>query len=258
MVIQIGRSNSNLAIIKKLNPSSSIASIVPEEVLYLFRQNKALESSRFEMLRAKVISIVIGGAFPFAILALLGTGTYQVFKTGILVPYIEQIVIRLCLGAQRVFAAIHSSSSITTASIGGVVTASYLLTREPVYTAIGSFLGIFAGSNLANLFRKLQYEGYYWWYDQYRFTERAKIIEENKQTIVVTLKTVYDGMGTALMNASQKVQSNESLLIKDAEILKEKIPVVRALLRKRGVSERDSMTITLGFQSSIGSILDCV
>lgn len=109
---------------------------------------------------------------------------------------------------QRIFAVIHSSSSIMTASIGGVFTASYLLTREPIYNAIGSFLGVFTGSNLANIFKKLQYEEYYWWYEQYRFMERAKIIQENNRGVVVTLKMVYDAMETAFMNSSQKDQTN--------------------------------------------------
>lgn len=254
--LKIGQPNSNLHQIQTspLSKSSSRVAIMPQKVLDLLQTNRILSPGCFERFRAKTIAVVVGGFLPLIITALFGFTVYQVYLSGIFVNALQVAATRISLWAQTAFKAISNSTVTLAASSGGVLTLGYIITRPAVSSAIGSFFGSlfgsFTGTGIANLFKKLQGFGYDWWYDKYQFPQRVEEIKDNEKTIVVVLKDTYDEMGKAL-----KIKE-KSIAVKDLSLLKDRLPIIRAIMVKQGITQNNAEEITLEFEKSIESAFD--
>ena len=262
MTLEIGQSHTNLNHLKTtpLTHSSPIHSIVPKEVMDLMKINKDLEVSRVERLRAKVISNIIGGTLPFIITAIFALVIYQIYQAGVLAGLGQQLLAKLAAFAQQAFSVISSSGASLTASAGGALTVGYILSREPVYNAIGSFFGSLFGtisaSSIICLFKTLHDDGYNWWNNQYHFDERIQSIDTNKKAIISQLTEVYNEMGVALVKASDDPHQNLTELRATAQLLEKRVVVIKEIFQKEGISLADADVITTGVLAGLGSVLD--
>ncbi len=254
--LNIGQPNFNIHQLETfpLTKGSSRTVIMPQKVLDLLNANEELSPGWFESLRAKTIAIVIGGVLPLIVTALFCAAIYGAYQYGLLTTFLQNASTTITTLAQEAFAAMNTSSATLAASAGGALTLGYILTRPAVSSAIGSFFGslfgTFTGAGLFDLFKKMQGLGYNWWYDKYRFPERLDQIKQNQETIVTVLKDTYDDMAKALRQNQTPEQRLRILVLKDS------LPIIRAIMVKQGITENSIQEITLEFEKAIWSAFD--
>lgn len=264
--IQFGRDRFNIQELTTVNltKSSPIKTVAPKEVRDLWEQNQHIAPSSFEKFRAKVFSVIVGGALPVAIAILLGFAIYKVVQTSVFASAFSSLSNSISAAAQKVFTAITSSGASLAASAGGVIATSYIVTRPAVYDAIASFvgslLGSFTGTSLAHYFNETQTAGYNWCYDSYKFDERTKKIENNNETIIKILTETYDDIALDLEKSLSQTSSLNAKSIQDlkstASNLSKRIPIIQEIFDKHGIPHNKSAEITLKLEKSVGEVLD--
>lgn len=263
--LQVGQPHLNLQLLEKsrLTAYSRKEKVLTPEVTELLRNNYHLKPSSFERLRAKTIAVLVGGALPIAISALFGFVFYGLYQTGALATAFQRIQAAVSQLAAKAFASITASSATVAASTGGAFIATYALTREPVYNAIGAFfgslLGSFSGTSLANFVRETQKSGYNWWYSKYHFVEREQTIQNNNNTIVKELTDTYNDMAESILSElgqqAPTVQSVAQLKTR-ATALKQRLPVIQEILEKQEIPKNKCEEITFQLEKAIGKVLD--
>lgn len=238
-----------------LNRRSPIEKVMPKAVVELLQQNDALKPSGFEKLRAKSLSLLIGGAMPFAITALFGGALYGSYQLMMAASLYDKIA----LLAKQQFDRMTQSALGIASSTTGIVVTTFILTRPQVYDGIASLLGTFMGNVAAFLFTRIEKNGYEGWYESYRFEERQKSIDSNMASVVHLLTDTYNDIGDELkeqLRYQHKDLKGKQQLKTTANTLKKRIPIIHFIMQKNGIRVNQCDEITLKFEKAINAIQD--
>lgn len=246
----------------KLTTNSYYVEVMTENAVNLIKENQRLTPGCFEKFRAKSVGVIIGGALPLLIASIFGLVIYGLYQTGTLTIILQKTQVVVSDLATKVFTAMTANTTAVAATTGGALIATFAITREPVYNAIGSFFGSlfgsFAGTSIAHDVRETQIFGYDWWYDSYHFEERLKTIQSNNNTIVAFLSDAYNDMALDLDKTLNKVSHDAKALQRlkdDATALNKQLPIIQAIFEKQGITHNKAEEITLQLEKSIGAVL---
>ncbi len=264
--LMLGRAHTNihsLIVDNSLKGNSSPEKVIPEEALKLLKENQQLEPSCCEQWRAKVISHIIGGALPLAIAAIFAAAMYALYITGAAYAIYTQAIAVIGPFAQNAFNTITQNATNMAISGGAVLATGVVLTRAPVYEAIGSCLGsccgTVTGAGIVGFFYNIHAIGYNWWYNTYQFDHREAIIKQNHGSALKILKETYDEMADNMQQALKQDENNPhnlKVLKEQAETLQKKFIPIEQIFIKYGIEKNEYEEITLKLDEAVNGVID--
>lgn len=268
-LMHIGQPHANLHNLVSdphFSDRSSAEKVMPQEALKLIHENQRLEPGSFEKCRANVIGHIIGGALPLAITGLCAGAFYALYVTGAAYFIYSKAIAVIAPLAQSLFATITQNAANMAISGGTFVVAGVVLTRQPVYEAIGSFFascfgsccGTVAGAGIVGFFKNVHSVGYNWWYNKYQFTQREAKIKENTASALNILKNTYNDMADNLKQDLEKDKSNaENLktLKSQAAKLHKQLPAIQHIFAKNGIADNEYEDISINLNKEIEAVV---